>query len=567
MRRFILLCIVLGTLASCATKQKKSNENKDNVVRVDHAMVVSAREEASRIGVEIMKQGGNAYDAMVATELTLALVYPRAGNILGGGFMVFRDNDGIKGSLDFREKAPMAASKEMYLDSDGNVIPDLSYTGIMAVGVPGTIAGVLEVHEKKGSMDLERILAPIIELAEKGYKVTEKQAAILQRYPEVFKRLNGSDFLFSKAYKAGDIVKNQAYADFLDRLGKYKWLEFYGGGLSGQHFLETVEKHGGIITADDLAKYKPVWRKPVETNYDEYTVVSMAPPSSGGMTMGQILKMINPFDLHSYGHNSVKAIHLVTEAERRAYADRNYYLGDPDFVDIPEELLDEGYLRKRLQSFNPMRATASSDVAHGAIHSFQESNETTHYSIVDPYGNAVAVTTTLNGYYGSKVFCDKLGVFMNNEMDDFSAKPGIPNAYGLIGAEANSIAAEKRMLSSMTPTIVEKGGALYMVLGSPGGSTIITSVLQTFLNVVEHGMNMQEAVNAPRIHHQWLPDEIVVEPGGLSATTMDSLRRLGHKVEEKNSRILGLVDAIRVLSNGKLEGGADRRGHDAAVGY
>lgn len=567
MRRFILLCIVLGTLASCATKQKKSNENKDNVVRVDHAMVVSAREEASRIGVEIMKQGGNAYDAMVATELTLALVYPRAGNILGGGFMVFRDNDGMKGSLDFREKAPMAASKEMYLDSDGNVIPDLSYTGIMAVGVPGTIAGVLEVHEKKGSMDLERILAPIIELAEKGYKVTEKQAAILQRYPEVFERLNGSDFLFSKAYKAGDVIKNQAYADFLDRLGKYKWLEFYGGGLSGQHFLETVEEHGGIITADDLAKYKPVWRKPVETNYDEYTVVSMAPPSSGGMTMGQILKMINPFDLHSYGHNSVKAIHLVTEAERRAYADRNYYLGDPDFVDIPEELLDEGYLRKRLQSFNPMRATASSDVAHGAIHSFQESNETTHYSIVDPYGNAVAVTTTLNGYYGSKVFCDKLGVFMNNEMDDFSAKPGIPNAYGLIGAEANSIAGEKRMLSSMTPTIVEKGGALYMVLGSPGGSTIITSVLQTFLNVVEHGMNMQEAVNAPRIHHQWLPDEIVVEPGGLSATTMDSLRRLGHKVEEKNSRILGLVDAIRVLSNGKLEGGADRRGHDAAVGY
>ena len=530
------------------------------------SMVVSARVEASQIGADVMKKGGNAFDAMCATELALAVAYPFAGNIGGGGFMVYRKANGEIGSLDYREKAPLSATRDMYLDKNGMVIKNLSTEGALAVGVPGTIAGVFAVHKKFGKLPFSDIINPVIALAKKGFVITQQDVEHISGSLENIKKVSGLQTMMSKSYRKGDTMKQPALAQTLEKILKNGKNEFYKG-QTAQKMVSFLKSKGGIISMKDLAKYKAVWRKPIAFAHKDLRIISMGPPSSGGITLQQIMTMVAPFDLKKFGHNSLETIQVLVEAERRAYADRNYFLGDPAFVKIPQkELLSSDYLKKRMASFSFDKATLSSEISRGNIAGF-ESNETTHYSILDAKGNAIAATTTLNGGYGSKLYSQELGFFFNNEMDDFSIKPGEPNSYGLIGAKANSIAPQKRMLSSMTPTIVEKNGQLHMVLGSPGGSTIITSVLQTILNVTEFGMTMQQAVDAPRFHHQWLPDMVMFEPKKFEVTLFTKLTAKGYNINPKNSPVLGKVDAILVLPNKQLQGGADSRGDDAAVGF
>ena len=565
MRKLSILFLSIVLFIQCKQETKRTSVTKEYGFIADSAIVVSAREEASKIGVAIMEQGGNAFDAMIATDLALLVTYPFAGNIGGGGFMVYRLNNGTTGAIDYREKAPLAATHDMYLDTDGNVIKDKSTLGAMAVGVPGTLAGLFEVHKKFGTIPFEKLIQPAIDLTKKGVVITKKQAKRLAHYRALFEKANNRTIFLDKEWKTGDTIKYPALTATLIRIRDNGRDEFYKGETA-DILVDYIQQLGGIITKEDLAKYEAKWRDPIIFTYDGNKIISMSPPSSGGICIAQILKSIEPYGIQQYQHNSPKYIQLITEAERRAYADRAHFLGDPDFVNIPlDSLTSELYLKTRMADFSWENATKSSNISHGRVIGY-ESNETTHYSIIDKFGNAVSVTTTLNGAYGSKVYVEKGGFFLNNEMDDLSAKPGVPNMFGLIGAEANAIAPEKRMLSSMTPTIVEKNGKLKMVLGSPGGSTIITSVMQNILNVLEYDMTMQESVSKPRFHHQWLPDNIKFEPA-FDSLVFAPLKKLGYIIDQSNSPVIGKVDAVLVLPDGRLEGGADPRGDDKAAGF
>ena len=527
------------------------------------AAVVSAKKEASEIGIKIIEKGGNAFDAMIATDLALAVCYPSAGNIGGGGFMIYRTSDGQVGTLDYREKAPEKSNKDMFLDSDGNVIKGKSTIGGLSVGVPGTIAGLFEVHKRFGSLPFETLIEPAIQLARKGYVPTKNQLKNIELYKDLFVSINGKKTLFASNFKEGDRIINEALAKTLEVIKENGKDGFYKGEIA-KHIVNSIKESGGILNINDLNNYTPKWRTPIYFKYKDLDIYSMGPPSSGGICLAQILSMIEPYNLNQYPQNSIKAIQLLVEAQRRSYSDRSKFLGDSDYNNVPiDYLINKDYLKNRMKSFSWEKASISESINPGDISIF-ESEETTHYSIVDNYGNAVGVTTTLNSSFGSKLFVEQGGFFLNNQMDDFSIKIGQPNLYGLIGGDVNSVQPNKRMLSSMTPTIVEKDGKLSLVLGTPGGSTIITSVLQTILNIYEYGMPVQKAVNSPRFHHQWFPDNIVFEPNAFGEKLIKDLKRMGYKIDPSKNKILGRVDAIYINQDNLLTAAADPRGDDNA---
>ncbi|MGV3508685.1 MAG: gamma-glutamyltransferase [Sphingobacteriaceae bacterium] len=531
-----------------------------------NGLVVSAHPEASKVGLEILKQGGNAVDAAVAVQFALAVVYPNAGNLGGGGFMVYRSGKGEIATIDFREKAPAKASADMYLDKSGKPIVDKSLYGALASGVPGSVDGMVQAHKKYGKLKWKALLQPAIDLAVNGFPVTKRQAKELNSYKKTFEKYNPLGTALIKqgsSWKEGDLLIQSELANTLKLISDKGRDGFYDGKVA-RYIVEEMQRGGGIISYDDLKNYKAEWRKPITGTYKNFNIITMSPPSSGGIALMQLLKMVENYPLSRWGHNADSTVQVMIEAERRVYADRATHLGDPDFYKVPvKQLLNSSYHSSRMSNFNWDRATPSAQIKAGEI-SLKESEQTTHFSIIDKEGNAVSLTTTLNGSYGAKVVVKGAGFLLNNEMDDFSVKPGHPNMYGLVGGEANAIAPNKRMLSSMTPTILEKDGKLFMVVGTPGGSTIITSVFQTILNVVEFGMDIQSAVNAKRFHHQWLPDEVNIEKQALDVQVKEKLAAKGYIIKERSP--IGRVDAILKKDDG-YEGGADPRGDDTKMGY
>lgn len=562
MKKLTLLFAILYLFLGCSSADKVEITTG---VLSQNAMVVTAHPLASEVGKQILESGGNAIDAAIATQFALAVVYPRAGNIGGGGFMLIRLADGATASLDFRETAPAAAYKDMYLDENGEVIKDASVLGHRAAGVPGVVDGMVKAHEKYGTLPWASLMQPAIMLALQGFELTERDVESLNELQETFASVNTifPSHLFQD-WQIGDRIQHLDLTATLTRIRDEGRDGFYSG-LTAKLILEEMERGNGLITQEDLDNYEAIWRPALEGTYREHRIITMPPASAGGIALLQLLTAVEPYKLGKMKHNSADYVHLLVEAERRTYADRAEYLGDPAFVKIPVQgLIDKNYVTYRMASFNKKAATPSDNVGHGSP--LFESDETTHFSIVDKDGNSVSVTTTINGSYGNKVVVGHAGFILNNEMDDFSIKPGIPNMFGLTGSVANAIEPGKRMLSSMTPTIVEKDGRLLFVTGSPGGSTIITTVFQSILNVIDFDMGAQEAVNAPRFHSQWKPDVIMVEPQAIAEK--DSLKLVSKGHTFFNRGLIGAADAIKVLEDGTLEGGADpRRKDDTAVGY
>jgi gamma-glutamyltranspeptidase/glutathione hydrolase len=568
MNRVLIIFLFALATAGCSGKRgvNVSGIKSGKGIVADSGMVVSAHLMASVAGVQVLRSGGNAVDAAVATGFALAVCYPEAGNIGGGGFMLIRLSDGKTDLIDFREKASLLAAHDMYLDQHGAVIKGMSTETIFASGVPGSVDGLLMAHNKYGRMSLRDVMQPAVNLAENGFIITEEQASDLNRNRKIFidRNPSGSAFVRDSLWHAGDTLVQKDLAATLKLIRDNGRDGFYAGKTARLIIKKMKEMHG-IISDEDLKHYQSISRTPIETSYRGYRVITAPPPSGGGITLIQLLEMVEPFPIREWGYHSAKTIHLVTEAERRAFADRSEYPGDPDFVDVPvNELINRDYLKRRMSSFNMDKATLSAEIKPGSPVR-HESTETTHYSVVDIDGDAVAVTTTLNGSFGNSIVVDSAGFLLNNEMDDFSIKPGFPNMYGLVGGEANSVQPGKRMLSSMTPTIVEKNGKLFMVVGSPGGSTIPTTVFQVIVNVIDYGMDIQDAVDAGRFHHQWLPDWISYEKESIDSLAAVRLRSMGHKLNMVRS--IGRANAIRVLDDGRKEGGADTRGDNSACGY
>ena len=560
-----LIVIFLLLPAACSLSPCASRDP----VRGKKGMVVAADPIAANVGLKILKEGGNAIDAAVAVGFALAVTYPEAGNIGGGGFMLMRLADGTVKSLDYREAAPKAATRDMFLDKKGNFIEEKSTRGHLSCGVPGSVAGMMYAHRRYGRLKRADVLKPAIELAEKGFHLHYRLADDLERMIPDFSDFKSTKKVFTKKgkpYKEGDLFEQPDLARTLKRI-RDKGRDGFYLGETARLIVAEMKRGGGLITRKDLEDYGSVIRDPVRGTYRGYEIITVGPPSGGGVGLVEFLNILEGYHLGEYSWNSSRTVHWMTEAMKRVYADRAEFLGDPDFVKIPVQwLTSKKYAEQRRQTIDTLKATPSDEVSHGT-QPRPEGDHTTHYSVIDKWGNCVSVTTTLNDAFGSKVVVTGAGFLLNDEMDDFSAKPGSANEYGLVGGTANAIAPEKRMLSSMTPTIVLKEGKPFMIVGSPGGSTIMTTVAQVIVNVVDFRMTIQEAVDAPRFHHQWLPDRLVYEERALSLDTIDNLRGMGYVLHMREG-LIGLAEGIMIdHKKGLLLGATDSRGYGEAVGY
>lgn len=565
----VLLCCTIFSFAQKATGIVGAGKTVDpynytsvKSVTFNKACVVSAHPLASEVGVAIMKNGGNAFDAIIATQLTLAVVYPAAGNIGGGGFLIARKKDGSFVALDYRETAPAKASRDMYLDKEGNPQNNLSEAGHLSAGIPGTVAGLFATA-KYAKLPFKILIQPAIDIAENGFVITAGEASGLNSSSKDFTKQSTMPTALVKGseWKAGDTLKQPELAATLKRIRDNGSKGFYEGETA-KYIVEEMQRGNGLISYDDLKNYTVKDRKALSFNYRGYEVISFPPPSSGGILLAQMLKMIEKYPVGAYGFQSVKSVQLMIEAERRAYADRAQHMGDPGYWKVPQKtLISDSYLAERMKDYDPNHASKSADINAGMIH---ESDQTTHISIIDADGNMAAVTTTLNDSYGSKTIVGVAGFILNDEMDDFSIKPGVPNMYGAVGGEANAIAPGKRMLSSMTPTLVLQDGKPFMVVGTPGGTTIPTSVFQSIVNVIDFNMNADDAVNKPKFHHQWLPDEVMVETS-FSTDTKAALEKMGYTLKDRGG--IGRTELVKILSNGKREAAADKRGDDSVAGF